>query len=230
MEIYTKEELKKQKKIKKRAKAAAIILSAAALVLCVIMCVTVTPLNETSHKAWTIAALSAAACFDVYVCSFVLPYLRPDAAYASKTGKAGRALRNVFRQLLLYMLCIILSAIAVIFIFGRITDTAPEKKVTVFIEAPSIKCAELETVLDEDLPEGIKLVKVHSFDYDFFGFSGGNEADIYIVGSENAEKYIDNFAPLYSFLSPRNIFKIYDHGGQAYGVQVCGDMARCAAD
>ena len=219
MEIYTKEELERQKKIKKRAKAAMIIVSAAVLAFCLVMFCTVDPLNEASHRAWTIAAVSAAACFDVYVCSFVLPYLRPDAVSGKKTGKAGRTLRNILRQLLLYVLCVILSAIAVTFIFGRITDTVPAKKVTVYADVRSIRSAELETVLGEDLPEGIKMVKVHSFEYELFGFSGGG-ADIFIVEKSRAEDFIGNFAPLYDFLAPRDIFKIYEYDGTAYGVLI----------
>ena len=85
MDIYSKEELEKQKKKRKNAKIAMIAVSAAAVVMCIVMACTVKPINETSHKFWASAALSLAACFDVYICSFVLPYLDPESS--SKRSK-----------------------------------------------------------------------------------------------------------------------------------------------
>ena len=221
MEIYSEEELKRQKLIRKRARIAMAAVSAAAVIVCVVMFCTVTPLNEGSHRTWSVVALSLAACFDVYVSSFVLPYLKPDS-FGKKRGKAGKLIRNLLRQLLLYILCVILAAIFTTFVFGRIRDTVPEKKVSVFADVPSVKSAELEVLFSEDLPEGIKMVKVRTFDYDYFGFAGGNEADIYIVEEANAEKYLEHFAPVLEFLPPRDIYQYYVRDGVPYGVLIKG--------
>lgn len=194
MEIYSREELDKQKIRKKRAKIIMAAVSFAALAVCVVLFCIVEPLNEKTCRIWAVVAASAAACFDMYVVGFVLPYLKPDA-FAKSRSKAGRVLRNILRQLLLYLLCIILAAVFTTFIFNRITDTTADKKVSVFIDSSSIKSAEMENELDKDLPEGIKLVKVHSFDYDFFGFSGADEADIYIVRGSRVQELSDHLVP-----------------------------------
>ena len=229
MEIYSEEELKRQKLRRKRAKIAAAAVSGAALVICVVSFCVVTPLNEKACRAAAIIAASAASCFDVYVCGYVLPYIRPDQFGKQPKTKGGKVARNLGRQLLLYLLCIILSAIVTTFIFGRITDAVPAKKVSVFAEVSSIKSAELETELNEDLPEGIRMVKVRTFDYDLFGFAGGNEADIFIVKKSDAEEYMEHFAPVSEFLAPRDIFQYYMHDGVPYGVLVKGSGPGAAA-
>ena len=228
MEIYSQEELKRQKQIKKRARIAVAAVSAAALIVCVVLFCTVTPFNEKACRIWAIVAASLAACFDVYVCSFVLPYMRPDAF--SKSGTAGKVARNIFRQLLLYILCVILAAIFVTFIFNRITDTVPEKKVSIFADVPSVKSAELEVLFSDDLPDGIKMVKARTFDYDFFGFSGGNEGDIFIVEEGSIDRCIEHFAPLSDFLPPRSIYQYYVHDGVLYGILIKGGGNAVAAE
>ena len=228
MEIYSEEELKRQKLIRKRARMAMAAVSAAAVIVCVVMFCTVTPFNEGSCRTWAVAALSVAACFDVYVGSFVLPYLKPQPSGKSRS-KAGRVAGNLLRQLLLYILCVLFAAIFTTFVFGRIRDTVPEKKISIFADVPAVKSAELEVLFSEDLPEGIKMVKVRTFDYDYFGFAGGNEADIYIVEEANAEKYLEHFAPVSEFLPPRSIYQYYIHDGEPYGVLVKGGGNACAA-
>ena len=228
MEIYSEEELKRQKLIRKRAKTAMAAVSAAAVVVCVVMFCMVTPFNERPCRICAAAALSLAACFDVYVCGYVLPYIRPDA-YGKPRSKTGKVVRNLLRQLLLYLLCIVLAAIFTTFVFGRIRDTVPEKKVSVFADVPAVKSAELEVLFSEDLPEGIKMVKVHTFDYDVLGFAGGNEADIFIVEAANAEKYMEHFAPVSEFLPPRSIYQYYIHDGTPYGILIKGGGNASAA-
>ena len=65
MEIYSEEELKRQKLIRKRARIAMAAVSAAAVIVCVVMFCTVTPFNEGSCRTWAVAALSVAALRDI---------------------------------------------------------------------------------------------------------------------------------------------------------------------
>ncbi|MCR5009723.1 MAG: hypothetical protein K6A91_02150 [Clostridia bacterium] len=230
MEIFSREELDKQKAGRKRAMAAMIAVSAAAVVFCIVLFCIVDPLNEKLCRILAAAAVSAAGCFDIYVCGYILPYIRPDQFYKPGTGKVVKVLRNLLRQLLLYLMCIILASILTTFIFNRITDTSPQHKVAVFIDVPSVKSAELQTVLDEDLPEGIKMTKVHTFNYDMFGYSGGDEADIYIVAADRIGEFIDYFAPVSEFLPPRSIYQYYVHDGVPYGVLVKGGGYAASAE
>ena len=229
MEIYSEEELKRQKLIRKRAKKAMAAVSAVAVIVCVVMFCVVTPFNERPCRICAAAARAVAACFDVYVSGYVLPYIRPDA-YGKPKSKAGKVARNLLRQLLLYLLCIILSAIFTTFVFGRIRDTVPAKKISIFADVPSVKNAELEVLFSEDLPEGIKMVKAHTFDYDVLGFAGGSEADIFIVEASDAEKYLEHFAPVSEFLPPRSVYQYYVHGGVPYGVLIKGGGNASASD
>ena len=220
MEIYSKEELDRQREERKRAKIVMAAVTAAAVIFCVVMLCVVTPLNEKLCRALAIAAAALAGCVDIYIVGFILPYIRPDSFYKPGTGKVKRVLKNILRQLLLYIMWSIIAGLAVSFIFNQVTDTVPAKKVTIFADVPSMSSAELEAELGKDLPEGIKMVKAHTFSYSMFGMAGDNQSDIFIVKKSDVEEYIENFAPLSGFLAPRDIYQYYMHDGVPYGVLV----------
>lgn len=220
MEIYSKEELDNQRAERKRAKIVMAAVSAAALVFCIVMFCVVSPVNEKLCRTLAIIAAVLAGCIDIYIIGFILPYIRPDSFYKPGTGKAARIFKNIARQLLLYIMWGIIAGLLVSFVFDRITDTVPAKKITIFADVPEVHSAELEAELGKDLPEGIKMVKAHTFSYSMFGMVGDNQSDIFIVKKSDVEEYIENFAPLSEFLAPRDIFQYYMHDGVPYGVLV----------
>jgi len=200
MEMYSREEISEQKDLRSRAKAAAFAVCAVAAAICAVLLICVRPLNEGLFRVIASAAAVLAGCVVIYVSSFVLPYMRPKPKKRGFGGKVLHVLGNIVRQLHMYIIWGLIAAIFVSFLFNLATDTKPEKKVTIWVDADSVKSAELQTVLDEDLPEGIKMTKVHSFSYSVFGMAQPGADDIYIVKAENAEQFLEGFAPLEQFL------------------------------
>ncbi len=230
MELYSRDEISEQKVLRKRAKTAAIAVSAAAAVLCVILLILVKPLNETLFRVIASVAAGIAGCVDIYVASFIMPYMRPKPKQRSAGGKVLHVLGNMLRQLHMYVIWVLLSAVLVSFLFNLATDTVPAKKVTIWVDTASVKEAELETVLNEDLPEGIKMTKVHTFEYSTFGMANVGADDIYIVRESDVPTFIEGFAPVLAMLEPRDIFEYYVKDGTAYGVKVysAGSGKGCA--
>lgn len=90
-----------------------------------------------------------------------------------------RVIKNIVSQLHTFVLWALVSVLLWGWIYTFIGDTAPEHKVTVFVEAYALESEALSLRLEEHLPEGIKMIKAHDFDYQLF--STGSTGDIYIV-------------------------------------------------
>ena len=109
---------------------------------------------------------------------------------------AMRILRNIWSQLHVYLVWLILGAVGWGFVFGILTDAPTEKKLVLFAEVGSIRDRELAADLEKEKPEGIRMIQVHSFDYVMLDESGLLNADLYIIPAENTENYRDSFRPL----------------------------------
>ncbi|MBO6054813.1 MAG: hypothetical protein J6P31_04775 [Oscillospiraceae bacterium] len=105
-------------------------------------------------------------------------------------------IRGFFSRLPAYVLWLIMSIVLWGWIFTRITDAPAEKKITLFVEAPSVSETQLAAELERALPDGIRMIQVHSFDYVMFDTSALLSADLYVVRESSAEQYIDSFLPL----------------------------------
>ena len=111
-------------------------------------------------------------------------------------GCAMRIVKNIFSQLHIYMIWLILSALLWGWIFTFVTDTVPAKKVVLFVDAPACQDLELRMELEKDMPEGLRMVQVHPFTYAMFDENTLLNADLYIVPASKVEEYRDSFAPL----------------------------------
>ena len=81
-------------------------------------------------------------------------------------------------------------------IFTLVTDARPANKLVLCVDRPELRDEALADALSADRPEGIKLIAVHSFDYYIFDTEELRVADLYVVGGNEAEKYIESFRPL----------------------------------
>ncbi len=227
MEFYSSEEIKAQRSIREGYKKAAWAVSALAALFCVILFLRVNPLNEGRFRIMACIAASLAGCFDIYVASFIMPYLRPKTDDRTLGRRILRVLSNILHQTHMYAICIIVLSLIISFIFNALTDAAPEKKIEIYIDAPKIDEAQLEYELDKELPEGIKLVKVHPFDYDMFGSHQEGRADIYVLKASDIEEYLEGFAPLEEVtgfsrleLFATDFTPVFDVDGVPYGYRV----------
>lgn len=103
------------------------------------------------------------------------------------------------------------------FVFTRITDTVPQKKLVLCIDAqvpdPTSLAVELEAFADP----GIRMVKAHSFSYAMMSGDVLRSADLYIVKESDIASYSEWFAPLPPELSGEQIYAIED---VPYGVLI----------
>ncbi len=218
MDIYSREEIAEQKDMRKHAKTAMVIVSAVAVVFCIVLMCLVNPVRSMRFRVFASVALSVAGCFDIYMMSFVLPYMRPRPKKRTPAGKVLKVLSNILHQLHIYVIWIILAVMLASFLFNLVTDTTAAKKVTIFVDVETLREAELETMLNNDLPEGIKMTKVHPFTYSVFGMNTVGGDDIYIVKESDIEKYLEGFAPLSEFIDVPEGRSVYISEGIAYGI------------
>ena len=104
-----------------------------------------------------------------------------------------RVLKNIGSQVYLYLLWLLASVFLWGWIFTMITDTVPEKKVTIFVDAYALEDKALSIELEKELPEGIRMIRVHPFSYAMFQESTILNADIFIVKASEIGDYIDSF-------------------------------------
>ena len=128
-------------------------------------------------------------------------------------------LKNIFSQWYKYVLWALLSLLFWGWIFTLLTDARPAQKLVLCVDRPELRSEALADAISEQEPEGIKLVAVHSFDYYIFDTEELRCADLYLVGENEAEKYIESFRPLAEtgFSSPG---ETWTHEGVAYGWKV----------
>lgn len=94
--------------------------------------------------------------------------------------------------LLWTVLCVMLWG----FVFARITDTTPDKKLTVCVDGQVKDAAGLAVLLEDRLAGNIRMVKVRPFDYAMFDSGALTNADIFLVPASHVREYGDWFAPL----------------------------------
>lgn len=107
-----------------------------------------------------------------------------------------RALKNIFSQLHTFVLWLLASALFWGWIFTVVTDTAPEKKITVYCDVPQMRDTDLAVALEEDMPEGLRMIKVHSFGYVMFDVESIDKGDIFIIPVSDMEDCAEFLAPV----------------------------------
>ena len=131
-----------------------------------------------------------------------------------------RVLRNILSQLYKYVLWLVLTVVFWAWIFGMLTDTVPAKKLLVCVDRTQVEDQAMSVALEKDLPDGIRMVKVHPFGYYMFGSEELLSADLYIVGEGRAEEYLDSFRPLAETGFPAEDRPVWSSGGTAYGLMI----------
>lgn len=107
-----------------------------------------------------------------------------------------KKIRRLTDILPLMLLWLMLSAFLWSKVFMSLTDTAPENKITLFIDARIPQDTALAVEMEKLEREGIEMVKVHPFTYAMMSGSALSTADLYIVPQSHIEEYKDWFAPL----------------------------------
>ena len=109
-----------------------------------------------------------------------------------------RVLKNIFSQLHTFILIALLSTVFWLWIFTIVTDTAAENKIVVFFDVPSVNEKALDLGLEKNMPDGIKMIRVHTFDYAMFDDGSLQQGDIFVIRRSNMEKYAQDLADMHN--------------------------------
>ena len=91
------------------------------------------------------------------------------------------------------------ALVSVIFwswVFNLLTETDRAHKVTLFANMHALEDRALAISLEEELPDGIRMVQVHSFDYALMDSVSLETADLYIMTEAQAREHADWLCPL----------------------------------
>lgn len=105
-----------------------------------------------------------------------------------------RFLKNVFSQLHSFILWLMFSAVFWGWIFTIVTDAPAEEKVTVYCYVSEIRDKDLAVALEENRPDGIRMIKVHPFDYVMMNIERMEDGDIFILPESQIETYSELLA------------------------------------
>lgn len=137
-------------------------------------------------------------------------------------------LKSILRNWYRYVLWALLSVVFWSWIAMLATDTTPKNKVVLFADLPALDDEGLELALEETMPEGIRFVKTHAFEYAMFNQQAVLEGDLYLVSERFIDEFFESFVPIDKSLFPGATF--YERDGEAYGVCVYDEAAGvCAA-
>ena len=132
-------------------------------------------------------------------------------------------LRNWYR----YVLWALISLVFWSWIVMLRTDTIPQNKVVLYADQPALDGEGLELALEETMPESIRFVKAHAFEYAMFNQQAVLNGDLYLVSDRFVDEFIDSFVPIDKSFFPGASF--YEKDGVAYGVCVYDEAAGLCA-
>lgn len=107
-----------------------------------------------------------------------------------------KTVKQIFSRLHIYILCLVLSALFWSWIFSLITDTTAYKKVSVYVDNDTCQTLELTLELEKDLPQDIRMVKVHTLSYVAFDEGALDYADIFIFPGSGIESRAQGLEPI----------------------------------
>ena len=132
-------------------------------------------------------------------------------------------LKSILRNWYRYVLWALISLVFWSWVVVRVTDTIPARKVVLYADLPALDGEGLELKLEEDMPEGIRFVKAHAFEYAMFNQQAVLKGDLFLVSDRFVDEFIESFVPIDPAAFPGASF--YEKDGVAYGVCVYDEAA-----
>ncbi len=131
-----------------------------------------------------------------------------------------RIIKKIIRNLHRYIFTAFISVVFWAWIFTFVTDAQRAKKVTLFVNAPKADCLALEEALDADKPAGIRMVKVHPFEYAAFLTVEVDNADMYIIAESDIGKNLERLCPIPADYAAAAGAFVYESGGVLWALRV----------
>lgn len=129
-----------------------------------------------------------------------------------------KAVKRFLSQVPLLILWLMFSVLLWGFVFSRITETSPEKKITLYVDAPTPRAVDLAVALEERRDENVRMVKVHPFTYAMLDSDALISADLYIIKESDMETYLDWFCPVPLAFSEDT--SRWEKDGVLYGIRI----------
>ena len=129
-----------------------------------------------------------------------------------------RVLKTIFSKFYLYVLWAFFAFLICGQIFSRLGDAPAAHKVTLYADVPSMRDAALAAELERELPEGIRVVKVHPFSYAMIDDGDLLASDLYIIPESHVEQYSDSLRPIGGAALPKEGGCFRE--GELWGVRV----------
>ena len=117
---------------------------------------------------------------------------KPEPRRVSGVRIFFRGVSAVFPLLVLWAFAVLIFGS---FIFYQITDTDPAHKIALYMDGETVNADQLAEQLEKQLPDPIRMVRIHPFSYQMFGADELKAADLYIVPDSRKEEYRDWFVP-----------------------------------
>ncbi|MGM9668154.1 MAG: hypothetical protein ACI3VZ_00150 [Faecousia sp.] len=131
-----------------------------------------------------------------------------------------KLLKKITSKLYLYLLWLVLSSMIWSWIFALIGDTSTYKKITIYVDSRICADLDLTLALEEDLPEGIRMIKVHPFSYVVFDEPAMLESDIYIIRESEIDNYLEALYPITEMSQWYAGKETCVRDGEVYGVRI----------
>lgn len=111
------------------------------------------------------------------------------------------------------------------FVFTRITDTDPSRKITIYADCKIRNAAELAEKLEKGMDGSVKMVKVHPFSYAMLDSEQIKTADLYIVPDSRKEEYAEWFQGEYKVVADAENavcedWFLYEEGDSVYRLYI----------
>ena len=130
---------------------------------------------------------------------------------------------SIFDRLPLYLLWAVFAALLTMGLFQAVTDTDRAHKLTVMINAPEVRDVPLMRKLAEDLPDGIRMIRVRPFSYAMVSENSLKEADIWLIRASDFETFLPDLGPVEGFRAEHpelEYYSVRDKDREIWGVKI----------
>ena len=130
----------------------------------------------------------------------------------------AKKMKRILRLLSHLLLWALAAGLLTGWVFNMLTDARREEKITLFAGMRSVRAQELAAALEEDLPEGIRMVQVRPFAYAMMDTTSLETADLYVMTAAQAEEHRGWIRSLPSGMSEAEDALVLD--GEPVGVRL----------
>ena len=127
-------------------------------------------------------------------------------------------MKSIFKNWHRYLLWLVVSFFFWAWIFTLITDAPAAKKLVLYADCPAMEREALDEALEKAMPETIRFVEARIFSDEMFQPSNLTRGDLFILSSQQIDRYLPNCLPLDEAAFPGRL--LYEAEGAAYGVCV----------